>query len=70
MGESSAAPSTNRAVFDPDVSGFTASPLPVPDVVTFVAPCPDGGHPAEWTEHREDTRSRPEFWCPACGVAS
>ncbi len=46
---------------------YWASQSTVPDVVTFVAGCPvDPGHPAEWTEHREDTRTRASWWCPVC----
>lgn len=45
--------------------GWYPSSTYVPEVVSFVGPCPEG-HPAQWTERREDCRVRADVVCEAC----
>lgn len=55
----------------PAPMGWRPTTTHVPDVVTFVGDCPvDPAHPAEWTEHREDTRLRASHYCPVCEVGA
>lgn len=62
-------PLTLNATSRPFAPGAARVLVRPPDVVTFDARCPvDESHVARWTQSRDDSRTRSEVSCPACGT--